>query len=88
METLSQISGETVHFVERVGTEAVYIDKVEARQNAVRMVSRVGSRIPVVLLPRWEGYARQPFRRESQRDLEALGCTPADGIHDYRLGGI
>lgn len=47
METLSQISGETVHFVERVGTEAVYIDKVEARQNAVRMVSRVGSRIPL-----------------------------------------
>ena len=38
---------ETVHFVEREGTEAVYIDKVESLRNGIQMVSRIGSRIPL-----------------------------------------
>lgn len=38
---------ETVHFVEREGTDAVYIDKVEAPRNGIQMVSRIGSRIPL-----------------------------------------
>ncbi len=47
LKKLSQETGETVHFVQLDGTDAVYIHKEESSQNAVRMVSRVGSRIPV-----------------------------------------
>lgn len=33
--------------MKREGTEAVYIDKVESFASSIRMVSRVGSRIPL-----------------------------------------
>ncbi len=46
LRKLSDLTGETVHFVEREGNEIVYIDKLESDQNTVRMVSHVGSRIP------------------------------------------
>lgn len=39
--------GETVHFVQIEGTDAVYIAKEESYQNSVRMVSRIGNRIPL-----------------------------------------
>lgn len=47
LKSLSQETGETVHFVQLDGAEAVYIYKEESRQNSVRMVSKVGSRIPL-----------------------------------------
>lgn len=47
LRRLMELSGETVHFVERDGTDAVYIDKVECYRNSVQMVSRIGSRIPL-----------------------------------------
>lgn len=47
LKRLAQLTGETVHFVQLDGTEAVYIYKEESSQNSVRMVSRVGSRIPL-----------------------------------------
>lgn len=47
LKKLSEQTGETVHLVRREGTEAVYIDKVESNVNSIRMVSRVGSRIPL-----------------------------------------
>ncbi|MCI5650158.1 MAG: IclR family transcriptional regulator [Fusicatenibacter sp.] len=47
LKRLMQQTGETVHFVQKDGNDAVYIDKVESHQNSVRMVSRVGSRIPL-----------------------------------------
>ncbi|HJB01843.1 MAG TPA: IclR family transcriptional regulator [Candidatus Mediterraneibacter merdavium] len=47
LRRLMEASGETVHFVERDGTDAVYIDKVEAFNNGMQMVSRIGSRIPL-----------------------------------------
>lgn len=47
LKMLSQNTGETVHFVQLDGTEAVYIYKEEAYRNSIRMVSRIGSRIPV-----------------------------------------
>lgn len=47
LKRLSEQTGETVHLVKREGTEAVYIDKVESFANSIRMVSRVGSRIPL-----------------------------------------
>jgi len=47
LKKLMEISGETVHFVEQDGVDAVYIDKVESFQNTIQMVSRIGSRIPL-----------------------------------------
>lgn len=47
LKSLMEQTGETVHLVQVDGCEAVYIDKVEAYQNSIRLVSRVGSRIPL-----------------------------------------
>lgn len=47
LKRLSQESGETVHFVQLDGADAVYIFKEESYQNSVRMVSKVGNRIPL-----------------------------------------
>lgn len=47
LKSLAQNTGETVHFVQLDGVEAVYIYKEESTQNSVRMVSKVGSRIPL-----------------------------------------
>lgn len=47
LRKLMEITDETVHFVERDGTDAVYIDKVESYRNGIQMVSRIGSRIPI-----------------------------------------
>lgn len=47
LKKLAHETGETVHFVQMDDTEAVYIYKEESHQNSVRMVSRVGSRIPL-----------------------------------------
>ncbi len=47
LRKLMEVTGETVHFVEREGTDAVYIDKVESFNNGIQMVSRIGSRIPL-----------------------------------------
>lgn len=42
MEQLSDLSGETVHLVQREGNNILYIYKAEARVGTIRMVSRVG----------------------------------------------
>lgn len=47
LRKLAEQTGETVHLVQREGTEAVYIDKVESNASSIRMVSRVGSRVPL-----------------------------------------
>ena len=47
LRKLMEATGETVHFVERDGTDAVYIDKVESFNNGIQMVSRIGSRVPL-----------------------------------------
>lgn len=47
LRKLMEMTDETVHFVERDGTDAVYIDKVESNRNGIQMVSRIGSRIPL-----------------------------------------
>ena len=44
---LAERSGETVHLVRREGCDMVYIDKVESSANSVRMISRIGSTIPI-----------------------------------------
>lgn len=47
IKELSANSGETVHLVQLDGINATYIDKVEAFQNSVRMISMVGKSIPL-----------------------------------------
>lgn len=47
LRKLMELAGETVHFVERDGTEAVYIDKVETAVDGIQMVSRIGRKIPL-----------------------------------------
>lgn len=47
IKELSARSGETVHLVQLDGINAIYIDKVEASQNSVRMISMVGKSIPL-----------------------------------------
>ncbi|MDD3340265.1 MAG: IclR family transcriptional regulator [Lachnospiraceae bacterium] len=47
LRKLAELSGETVHLVQIDGVRAVYIDKVESYHNSVRLVSKVGSRIPL-----------------------------------------
>ena len=42
MERLSDISGETVHLVQREGNHILYIYKIEAKVGSIRMVSHVG----------------------------------------------
>ena len=47
LRQISSKTGETVHFVQIDGTDAVYICKEESTLNSVRMVSKVGNRIPL-----------------------------------------
>ncbi len=48
LKALSELTGETVHLVERSGNEIIYIDKYENYTNSVRMVSRVGVSLPMI----------------------------------------
>lgn len=47
IKALAEQTGETVHLVELDGINAVYIDKVEASVNSVRLISQVGKSIPL-----------------------------------------
>ncbi|MEG1846953.1 MAG: IclR family transcriptional regulator [Lachnospiraceae bacterium] len=47
LKHLVEITGETVHLVQRDGIHAVYIDKVESYTNSVRMVSTIGKSVPL-----------------------------------------
>ncbi len=47
LRELMERTGETVHLVQMDGIYAIYIDKVESQSNTVRLVSRIGKRIPL-----------------------------------------
>lgn len=47
LKQIVNLTGETVHLVQRDSTEAVYLLKVESSSSHMRLVSRVGSRIPL-----------------------------------------
>lgn len=47
LKKLVASTGETVHLVQLNGNFAAYIDKVEAYQNPVRLVSKIGQSIPL-----------------------------------------
>ena len=68
LKKLSDLTGETVHLVRREGTEAVYIDKVESNVGSIRMVSRVGSRIPLYC----SGVGKALFSELSEEEIRAV----------------
>lgn len=47
LDKLAELTGETVHLVQKEGAYCVYIDKVEPSVNSIRMVSRIGLRLPL-----------------------------------------
>lgn len=47
LKHLTQISGETVHLVQRADNNIYYIDKVESQSNSIRMVSHIGVSKPM-----------------------------------------
>lgn len=47
LQKLMEKTGETVHLVRRDGSDAVYIDKVEAKVGSIAMISQIGGRIPL-----------------------------------------
>ena len=81
LKRLSEQTGETVHLVKREGTEAVYIDKVESFASSIRMVSRVGSRIPLYCSG---GPAGGADGSGDRRDLEKFPDPEADAQDHHR----
>jgi DNA-binding IclR family transcriptional regulator len=47
IRSLAGEAGETVHLVQLHGTNAIYIDKMEAPRNSIRMISMVGQSVPL-----------------------------------------
>lgn len=47
LKQLSRITGETAHMVVLEGSQVCYVDKVEATDSSVRMISRIGARQPL-----------------------------------------
>ncbi len=47
LRQLTEFSGETVHLVQLDGINAIYINKMESTSNSLRLVSRIGKRIPL-----------------------------------------
>lgn len=79
LKKLMQQTGETVHFVQKDGNYAVYIDKVESDQNSVRMVSKVGSRIPLYCSGVGKAMAAQMTEEQVRRmwqDSKIRALTP------------
>lgn len=68
LRKLMEKTGETVHFVKREGTDAVYIDKVTSTRNSIQMVSRIGSRIPLYC----SGVGKALAATFSQEEIEDL----------------
>lgn len=86
LRRLMEDTGETVHFVERDGIDAVYIDKVESYANSVQMISRIGNRIPLYRSGVGKAIAAclpEEEVREIWKDSEILSVTPYT-ITDYQ----
>lgn len=85
LRKLMEACGETVHFVERDGTDAVYIDKVESFNNGIQMVSRIGSRIPLYCSGVGKAMVAQMDEREAEEvwnSSNIVSLTPHT-ITDY-----
>lgn len=85
LRRLMELTGETVHFVERDGADAVYIDKVEAFSNTVQMVSHIGSRLPIYCSGVGKAIAAELSQDETEeiwKNSEIVRRTPYT-ITDY-----
>ena len=73
LKKLAEEVHETVHFVERDGSEVIYIDKVDSYDHSVRMTSHIGSRIPFYR----SGVGKAMAANMSDPQIRALweGCT-------------
>lgn len=95
LRRLSVETGETVHFVQQEGLDAVYICKEESTQNSVRMVSKVGSRIPLycsgvgkaILADLSEKKARQIWEESDKKALTPYTIID-DDLFFARLASI
>lgn len=79
LKQLMEKTGETVHLVQLDQNVAVYIDKVEAYQNSVRMVSKVGNHIPIYCSGVGKAIAAQLETKALKRlwdDIEIKKMTP------------
>ncbi len=47
LKKIAEYTNETVHLVKLIDDKAVYIDKVEASANSIRLISRIGKTIPL-----------------------------------------
>ena len=47
LKKISEYTNETVHLVKLIDNTAVYIDKVEASSNSIRLISKIGKAIPL-----------------------------------------
>lgn len=68
LRRLMELTGETVHFVEQDGTDAVYIDKVESFSNGIQMISRIGSRVPLYC----SGVGKAVLAQMDEREAEEI----------------
>ncbi len=68
MDSLSEQSGETVHLVQREGSNILYIYKAEARVGTIRMVSRVGMVHPMYC----SGVGKAIMAELSWREVEQI----------------
>lgn len=98
IQKLHEATGETVHLGVLRGTEVIYLDKIESRQN-IRMVSQIGNTAPAYCtgvgkaalsaLPDADLYARvaqMKFRRFTQNTLTDAKALLAD-IAEIRHSG-
>ena len=68
MERLSDISGETVHLVQREGNHILYISKIEAKVGTIRMVSHVGMVHPMYC----SGVGKAIMATLSEKEVKAI----------------
>ena len=69
---------ETVHFVQREGNHIVYVDKVESDASSIRMVSRIGLRMPMYCTGVGKAMLAQMTEREVREIWESTAiekCT-------------
>lgn len=67
IKKLAARCGETVHFVQLDGNQVVYIDKMEFSQNTIKMVSKVGTTIPLYCSGVGKAIAAQMKDREVEQ---------------------
>lgn len=65
---LAEQCNETVHLVQRNGNHTVYIDKVDSEANSIRMVSRIGTTLPMYC----SGVGKAILAELPQKEVEAI----------------